>query len=92
MKRNLKSKKINTIINEFVQTVKSRKPMSFLELWKMVVGSEIALKTNSLKFKESTLFIIINDFNAKSNLLSKKGEILRKINKLNSNVKQIIIK
>ena len=91
MKRKLKSKKINTLITEFLEISKSRKPMSFRDLWKQVVGVKINSETNSVEFKDYTLFIHINDSVTKSNLSARQSDILEKINNINSNIKQIII-
>ena len=91
MKRNLKSKKINTLIADFLESSQSRKPMNFRDLWRQVVGVKINSKTNSIKFKDHTLFININDSIIKSKLSSQKSDILEKINDINSNIKQIII-
>ena len=91
MKRNLKSKKINLLITEFLEISKSRKPLSFRDLWKKVVGVKINNATNSVKFKDGILFINTGDTMIKSNISSSKSEILEKIQSLNSNIKQIII-
>ena len=91
MKRKLKSKKINTLITEFLEVSKYRKPMSFRDLWKQVVGVKINSETNSVKFKDYILFIHMNDSVIKSTLLAQKSDILEKINNINSNIKQIVI-
>lgn len=91
MKRNLKSKKINTLITEFLKISKSRKPMSFRDLWRKVVGAKINASTISVKFKDGALLINTGDNKVKSNISSSKSEILEKIQRLNSNIKQIII-
>ena len=91
MKRKLKSKKINTLITEFLEVSKSRKPMNFRDLWKQVVSVKINSETNSVKFKDYTLFIHMNDSVIKSTLLDQKSDILEKINNINSNIKQIVI-
>ena len=91
MKRNLKSKKINTLITEFLKISKSRKPMTFRDLWRKAVGAKINAATISVKFKDGTLLINTGDNKVKSNISSTKSEILEKIQRLNSNIKQIII-
>ena len=90
MKRNLKSKKLNELIGDFVNVVQSKKPMCFEELWKQVVGEKIASETYNIRFKNKTLYIAVKKPYLKKDLSSKKNTLLQKIGTLNSNIKQII--
>ena len=90
MKRNLKSKKLNELIGDFVNTVKSKKPMRFEELWRQVVGTKLASETYNIRFKNKTLYIGVKNPYLKADLLSQKNKILKKIGALNSNIHQIV--
>ena len=57
----------------------------------LMVGAKINAATISVKFKDGTLLINTVDNKVKSNISSTKSEILEKIQRLNSNIKQIII-
>lgn len=90
MKRNLKSKKINELIADFVKVSQSKKPMSFKDLWRQVVGSHNASETTNIRFKDRTLFLSIKNTHLKAELLSKKNQILEEITVINSNIKELI--
>jgi hypothetical protein len=90
MKRNLKSKKLNELIGDFVNSVKVKKPMRFEELWRQVVGKKLASETCNIRFKNKTLYIGVKSPYLKADLLSQQNKILKKIGDFNSNIQKIV--
>ena len=84
------SLKIKVEINEFLKTNKNKKPGSFLGLWKRVVGADCAAKTDSVRFENNTLYIVVKNPYLKSDLISKKEKIIKKIKCLNRNIDNLI--
>jgi len=80
---------IKELINEFFEEVKYKEPSNFQDLWKKVVGKKLALETDNIRFKNDTLYVIVRNAYVKSDLISKRQLILRKIESLNSNISKI---
>ena len=92
MKRHLRAKKINELIVDFLEIQDSKKNEfdSFDQLWKEVAGDAISCKTQSVTYKNNTLYVSISDKFIQSDLLLQKDEILIKTKSLNKNVEKII--
>ncbi len=90
MRRNLKSKKINDLLSDFIDFSKNKKPTNFFSLWKRVSGEKIALETDSVYYNNNTLFVKLKNPDFKSVLSNQEKEIMKRIRLLNSNVKKIV--
>ena len=90
MKRNLKSKKIGDLIYDFLESSKTRKPANFKDLWKKVVGQNLFSETSHVRFKNNTLYVHFKNPYLKSDILTHKKEIMKKIKLLNSNIHNLV--
>ena len=90
MKRNLKSKKINDLISDFLEISKTKKPANFFALWKKVAGTTLATETSQVIFKKNILYVKFKNPYLKAELLIQKDQLMKKIKLLNSNINDLI--
>ena len=93
MRRNLKSKKISELIDDFLKIKKTEKKpaiVNFFNIWKEVVGKQVASETKNIRINNKVLYITIKNPYLKTDLSFQKTKILEKIKLLNSNVDKII--
>jgi len=90
MKRNLKSKKIGDLLNDFLESSKTRKPTNFKDLWKKVAGQQLFSETSNVRFKNNILYVHFKNPCLKGDILTHKYDIMQKIKLLNSNVHDLV--
>ncbi|MAZ57828.1 MAG: hypothetical protein CMP56_00195 [Flavobacteriales bacterium] len=92
MKRSSKTKKISELLSDFLQNKKSdnREVLSPLKLWQEIMGVHIKSETKNIYIDKQVLYINIKNPYLKSDLISQKGNILKKIQTLNKNIINVV--
>jgi len=93
MKRSLKTKKIDELIQHVLKKNKNyslKSNLSFPALWAQIIGKQVAAETKNIRFHNNTLYLSIVNPYLKTDLISQKEQIIKRIQELNSNIHQII--
>ena len=92
MKRNSKVKKINELLSDFFANKKTDKLeiVNPFKLWVQVMGIHIKPETKNVYVKDNILYISIKNPYLKSDLISQKFKILKKINTFNHRIVNVI--
>ena len=92
MRRNSKVKKINELLSDFLANKKTDKLeiINPFKLWIQVMGVHIKSETKSVYIKDHTLYISIKNPYLKSDLISQKSKILKKIKIFNYSIVNVI--
>ena len=91
--RKSKTKKISEIFIDFFKSIKSdHNYIDPLQLWKEVLGGQIISETREVYLEKNILYIDIKNPYLKTDLKSRKGDILKKIQILEPTIKDLLFK
>ena len=92
MKRSSKTKKISELLSDFFQNKQSnnQEVLSPLKLWQEIMGVHIKSETKNIYIDKQVLYIYIKNPYLKSDLISQKSNILKKIQTLNNNIINVV--
>ena len=91
MKRSSKPKKISELLSDFLQNKKSHKEvLSPLQLWQEIMGLHIKSETKNIYIDKQVLYVEIRNPYLKSDLISQKPSILKKIQTLNTSIINVV--
>ena len=92
--RNSKTKKINQLILDFLNQKRGLdvKLLSPTQLWQRVMGKHILVETQKIYIDNNILYVLIKNPYVKSDLLTQRSLILKRLKTFNPSLLDLVIK